>query len=87
MEMVRKKAQEHSSNCISDSNPLVATVNMVIIVTTQSQASETVTFKEREPLKGKGPLEWQEEEWIRQLMVYTVREIQAEEAIQNSPME
>ncbi len=49
---------------------------MVLVVTTINKAREEEAFNEREPLKGKGPQDWNQEEDFKQLMVDVIKELQ-----------
>jgi hypothetical protein len=55
---------------------------MVMVVTIKSNVFEEVVFQEINPLKGKEPQDWQEEEKFMQLMVKTIEESQKDEQIQ-----
>jgi hypothetical protein len=50
-------------------------------VTTHSKSPEEVAFRYGEPLKGKGPWDWREEERLQQLMVDTMQQLQKEVTI------
>ncbi len=50
-------------------------VNMVLVVMTINKAHEEEAFNEREPLKGKGPQDWNQEEDFKQLMVDVIKEL------------
>ncbi len=56
---------------------------MVMAVTTRSKTFEDVVFQEREPFKGKGPQDWQEEESFKQQK----QSKQKEEKLQEPPQE
>jgi hypothetical protein len=49
---------------------------MVLVVTTINKAREEEAFNEREPLKGKGPQDWNQEDDFKQLMVDVIKELQ-----------
>lgn len=48
---------------------------MVLVVMTINKAHEEEAFNEREPLKGKGPQDWNQEEDFKQLMVDVIKEL------------
>ncbi len=50
-------------------------------ITTHSKSPEEVALRYGEPLKGKGPGDWKEEERLQQLMVDTMQQLQKEVTI------
>ncbi len=63
---------------MGEKKTLEAFVNMVLVVTIHSKIPKEVVFGDWEPLKGKTPQEWKNEEEFQKPMVDTIRELQRE---------
>jgi hypothetical protein len=58
---------------------------MVLVIIIHSKIPKEVVFRDWEPLKGKTPQEWKNEEELQKPMVDTIRELQREETLLEMP--
>lgn len=66
---------------MGEKKTLEAFVNMVLVITIHSKILKEVVFGDWEPLKGKTPQEWKNEEELQKPMVDTIRELQREKTL------